>query len=90
MKPAVTATFLCALSSQVVAEPRCVCDYHTNDGHWEAICKSPRDVTPNCAGAAFVRPDSGGGFGLAAKRLVCDSDTTLAVASFEPANDDDR
>jgi hypothetical protein len=49
MKLGVTATFLCALSSQVVAEPRCVCDYHADDGHWEAICKSPRDVTPNCS-----------------------------------------
>ena len=54
MKPGVTATFLCALSSQVVAEPRCVCDYHADDGHWEAICKSPRDVTPNCS-AIFGR-----------------------------------
>jgi hypothetical protein len=54
MKLGVTATFLCALSSQVVAEPRCVCDYHADDGHWEAICKSPRDVTPNCS-AIFGR-----------------------------------
>ena len=49
MKPGVTAAFLCALSWQVAAEPRCVCDYHADDGHWEAICKSPRGVTPNCA-----------------------------------------
>jgi hypothetical protein len=33
---------------------------------------------------------SGGGFGLAAKPLVCGSDSTLAVASFEPANDEVR
>src|SRR6516165_3628487 len=40
--------------------------------------------------AAFVRPDSGGGFGLAAKPLVCGSDSTLAVATFEPAHHEMR
>jgi hypothetical protein len=36
------------------------------------------------------RPDSGGGFGLAAKRLVCGSNSAFAVAPFEPANDEVR
>src|SRR5262249_2901636 len=37
-----------------------------------------------------VRPASGGGFGLAAKPLVCVSDGILAIASFEPPHDEVR
>jgi hypothetical protein len=33
---------------------------------------------------------SGGGFGLAAKPLVCGSDGILSMASFEPAHDEVR
>jgi hypothetical protein len=34
-----------------------------------------------------VRSDSGVGLGLAAKPLVCGSDSTLVVAPFEPVHD---
>ena len=37
-----------------------------------------------------MRPASGGGFGLAAKPLVCGLDSTLAVAPFKPAHDGRR
>ena len=39
---------------------------------------------------ARLRPNSGGGLGLAAKPLVCSSDSTLAVATFEPAHHEVR
>src|SRR5262249_13384635 len=37
-----------------------------------------------------VRPSSGGGFGLAAKPVVCASDSTLAVAPFKPPHHEVR
>src|SRR5262249_29980181 len=44
----------------------------------------------DCCALRKGRPDSGGGFGLAAKPLVCGSDSTLAVATFEPAHHEVR
>ena len=43
-------------------------------------------LTQRCSAC---RP-SGGGFGLAAKPLVCGSDGILAIASFEPPHDEVR
>src|SRR5262249_7602049 len=42
----------------------------------------PRSDNPRCS--------SGGGFGLAAKPLVCGLNSTLAVAPFEPTHDEVR
>src|SRR5215472_500844 len=44
----------------------------------------------DCCALRKRRPDSGGGFGLAAKPLVCGSDSTLAVVTFEPAHHEVR
>src|SRR5499433_701796 len=53
-----------------------------------ALCVPP-SPTRRLARAP-VWPDSGGGLALAAKPLVCGSDSTLAVATFEPAHHEVR